>query len=101
MSNISDAGYLGVHKTIFHMVPLLQPPSQNPHATLITLFMNAVPEAETKQDELQSMTEASTRRLYQFLAPKKRPLSGGYDPQVIRLLCARSLMNSYDHIFAR
>ncbi len=43
MGNISDEGYLGINMTLKTFAPLLQPVSINPHATLITLFLNAVP----------------------------------------------------------
>ncbi|KAI0904588.1 hypothetical protein F4823DRAFT_628512 [Ustulina deusta] len=44
VGNISDEGYLGINMTLKTFAPLLQPVSINPHATLITLFLNAVPE---------------------------------------------------------
>lgn len=43
-SNIADVTYLGPHHTVCLLSPLLEPPSRNPHATLVTLFMNAAPE---------------------------------------------------------
>lgn len=44
VSNIADVGFLGIHRTLECMIPLLQVPLVNPHATLITLLMNAVDE---------------------------------------------------------
>ena len=46
VSNISDGHYLGIGKTLEIFGPLLRSPSANPHATLITGFLNAVPEAK-------------------------------------------------------
>ncbi|RYC56871.1 hypothetical protein CHU98_g9335 [Xylaria longipes] len=47
VSNICDSNYLGIDTTLKTFGPLLRSPSANPHATLITAFMNAVPEAKT------------------------------------------------------
>ncbi|KAN0076101.1 protein of unknown function (DUF4470) domain containing protein [Elaphomyces granulatus] len=44
VANICDAGYLGIRSTLSLLAPLLQSPRQNPHATFITLFINAVKE---------------------------------------------------------
>jgi hypothetical protein len=49
-SNISDGHFIGPHRTVRLLGPLLQTPAQNPHATLITLFMNAVVEADNKNE---------------------------------------------------
>ena len=55
------------------MIPLLQPPTENPHATLITLFMNAVAEVSTVQDQIHDMTSNSqtTKRLLKYLLQKE------------------------------
>ncbi|KAJ5798007.1 uncharacterized protein N7503_007303 [Penicillium pulvis] len=102
VSNISDAGWLGIPHTLDYMVPLLQTPLQNPHATLITLFMNAVDEALTDQDKIRDMTpnSTSTKRLLKYLPPKGRPTSR-YDPGLIRFNLARDYVITYDHIFDR
>ncbi|KAI0379388.1 hypothetical protein F5Y04DRAFT_290284 [Hypomontagnella monticulosa] len=42
VNNISDAHFLGVDVTLRTFRPLLQPVTANRHATLITLFLNAV-----------------------------------------------------------
>jgi hypothetical protein len=44
VSNICDQAYLGFASTLAVFSPLLENPVVNPHATLITLFMNAVEE---------------------------------------------------------
>lgn len=41
-SNICDLGYVGPAQTVQLLGPLLQKPSENPHATLVTSFMNAI-----------------------------------------------------------
>lgn len=84
------------------MVPLLQTPLQNPHATLITLFMNAVDETMTDQDKIRDMTpnSTSTKRLLRYLPPKGRPTSR-FDPELIKFNLARDYVTTYDHIFER
>ncbi|KAF7175088.1 hypothetical protein CNMCM7691_006492 [Aspergillus felis] len=84
VSNISDAGWLGIHYTLSLMVPLLQTPLENPHASLITLFMNAVDETLTDEDRIQDLTPHSptTKRLIKFNF-------------------GRDLVRTYDHIFDR
>lgn len=84
------------------MVPLLQTPLQNPHATLITLFMNAVDETLTDQDELRDLTDNRrvTKRLFKYLPPKGRPTSP-YDPALVKFDLGRDFVTTYDHIFDR
>lgn len=81
------------------MVPLLQPPLINPHATLITLFMNAVNKNITDRDQIADMTPQSptTKRLLKYLPPK-RP-AGANDPEIIKFLYARNIIATYDHVF--
>jgi hypothetical protein len=84
------------------MVPLLQTPLDNPHATLVTLFMNAVDETLTDEDRIQDLTAHSptTKRLFKYLPPKRRPTSP-YDPELIKFNLGRDLVKPYDHIFDR
>lgn len=89
------------------MVPLLQPPTQNPHATLVTLFMNAVDETMTDEDQVQGMTIQSrdTKTLIKYLAPSKPSTLGAtasrYNPAIIKFQVGRELIRTYDHIFDR
>jgi hypothetical protein len=84
------------------MVPLLQGPLINPHATLITLFMNAVDENITDQDQISDMTPHSptTKRLLKYLPPKGMP-TNPFDPELIKISFARDNVATYDHIFDR
>ncbi|KFY28454.1 hypothetical protein V493_02929 [Pseudogymnoascus sp. VKM F-4281 (FW-2241)] len=104
VSNISDGAYLGIHRTVFFMVPLLQKPLVNPHATLITLFMNAVDERMTNQDRVAGITPHSqeTKRLLKYLPPTdKGMMTNTVSPEVIKFSLARDLVGTYDHIFSR
>ncbi len=99
VSNISDFGWLGIHRTLIVMVPLLQTHIENPHATLITLFMNAVAETMTDQDR-KSDSSIAMKRLLQYL-PMMALLTSTYDPEVIKLLIAKDIVAPSDHIFGR
>jgi uncharacterized membrane protein (DUF106 family) len=81
------------------MIPLLQTPLQNPHATLITLFMNAVEETLTDEDRMQGMTSHSreTKDLFQYI----RANSGNNPDVITKLTVGRELVAKYDHIFDR
>ncbi len=94
VSNISDSGYLGIHGTVALMVPLLQQPQDNPHATLVTLFMNAVDENQTDQDRLADISALSptTKRLVKYFPPKKGTTLTISDPEVIKFSCARDVV---------
>ncbi|KAK4237717.1 hypothetical protein C8A03DRAFT_44438 [Achaetomium macrosporum] len=102
VSNISDGGYLGIHRTLAVMVPLLQSPLANPHATLITLFMNAVDENMTDADRIADMARHSpaTKRLLKYLPLKGMPNSQS-DPELIKFIFARDSVATHDHIFDR
>ncbi|KAL4749304.1 hypothetical protein BDW72DRAFT_214109 [Aspergillus terricola var. indicus] len=98
VSNISDSGWLGIDRTLAYMIPLLQPPRENPCATLITLFMNAVEEAMTDEDR-KEMTSRS-ESLLQYLPPKRRPISS-YDPELVKVIMALDLVMDYNLVFDR
>ncbi|KAH0421179.1 hypothetical protein CcaCcLH18_13597 [Colletotrichum camelliae] len=102
VSNISDAGYLGIHHTLDLMIPLLQSPLVNPHATLITLFMNAVDEHATEMERLTDMKADGTvmKRIYKYLSPSGRPLNY-YDTTIFKIMAAGDCVPTYDHVFDR
>lgn len=97
MSNISDMAWLGIHRTLHLMVPLLQTPVQNPHVTIIALFMNAVEETLTDEDRMQSLTlhSRATKSLLKFLPPNGATTFGAttsrYNPAVIKYQVGRNL----------
>lgn len=84
------------------MIPLLQNPVQNPHATMITLFMNAVDENLTDDDRMQGLTlhSRATRDLLRYLPPKAARTST-YDPAIIKFNVGRELVTTYDRVFDR
>ncbi|KAI1106751.1 hypothetical protein F4804DRAFT_329946 [Jackrogersella minutella] len=50
-SNITDICWLGTRPTLQSLSPLLKPPHQNRHATLITIYQNAVLEIINQEDQ--------------------------------------------------
>ncbi|KAL5342064.1 hypothetical protein BJX70DRAFT_386470 [Aspergillus crustosus] len=104
VSNISDIGWLGIHKTLGCMVPLLQRLSENPHATLITLFMNAVQQTMPVGDhERRSRVDsigAEATHLRRYLPQQKIPNSIN-DPELFKFMNAHDLVTNYDGIFDR
>jgi hypothetical protein len=97
VANICDGGYVGIKNTLSLLSPLLQSPRQNPHATFITLFINAVKEAVKRggsKDEVPNM---------QFLTkylPLPRTLSP-HDADMMRIWDARDLALDLDKFFNR
>ncbi|RKL09244.1 hypothetical protein BFJ68_g9189 [Fusarium oxysporum] len=102
VSNISDSGYLGAHRTVALRAPLLRVPPTNPHAILITLFMNLIDENFTLQDQTTEWTlgSLSTKRLANYLLPT-RPNRSIIDPALMKYAHARHHMREYDDIFGR
>ncbi|KAL9075400.1 MAG: hypothetical protein Q9157_004045 [Trypethelium eluteriae] len=46
-SNVADEEFLGIKKTLATVGPLLKPKSENPHATILTPFLNAIDNADS------------------------------------------------------
>lgn len=102
VSNISDTGYLGIHRTLAYMVPLLQSPVVNPHATLITLFMNGVDENLTDLERFSGMIPggATWMRTLRYLSLTNRQLEPN-DPVIFKILAAQDCLANHDVVFSR
>lgn len=97
MANICDGGYVGIRSTLSLLSPLLQSPEQNPHATFITLFINAVKEivkSGNPRDETPDM-----KFLIKYLPPPQT-LSPN-DADMLRIWDARDLALDVDKFFER
>ncbi len=80
------------------MAPLLHGPLDNPHATLVTLFMNAVLET-INQDQMVRMAQIQTMpHLLKYIPLKTKP-SGPYDPEMIKLAFAGGIVGTFDSAF--
>lgn len=87
------------------MVPLLETREKNPHATLITLFMNAVEEFSTDEERTESLDPQSRvmKTISGYLHPNVL-LEGVCHPNSsagIKLDLAGEMVKTYDHIFTR
>ena len=97
MANICDGGYIGIRSTLSLLSPLLQSPQENPHATFITLFINAVKEvvkmghSGEEEPDMQFLTE---------YLPLPRTFSLN-DADMLRIWDARDLALDVDKFFER
>ena len=101
VSNIADRGYLGPEATLTTFGPLLKGVAQNPHATLLALFLNATHEVAPLGD-LSARMGSEIKQVQQYLAIGPELLSrGSYDPDFMNLLAAQALCRDYDLLFDR
>ncbi|KAL6789236.1 hypothetical protein J3E68DRAFT_444094 [Trichoderma sp. SZMC 28012] len=106
VSNMSDNCFTGIHYTVVLMAPFLQAPLTNPHATLITLFRNAVREKTDMQDFLLNLfaSDRKSKFIYEYLSLKEKPDSSRRwlgDPYMIKGTYAHSNAANYDKVFDR
>lgn len=81
------------------MRSLLKAPVINPHATLITLFMNAILEMATDQDELETFRR-DTEEVWKYM-PLSPTLRGSYDAGLIVKDSGRLLIRDDNKSFDR
>lgn len=100
MANISDEGYVGTRESLNMLTPFLRTPQQNPHATILTLYLNAVMEVVKMGDEKEAAPDV--RLLTQYL-PNFRlfppPLVNG--AEMCRLWDARALTLDVEKFFKK
>lgn len=101
VSNISDGGYLGIKRTVEKFGPMLQHPKKNPHATLITLFMNATHEinAQRSDHEARALMTLQTRRIAKYMTFGPMDLHSPCGPPVIKMMMAQELVKNVDQDF--
>ncbi|RDH38175.1 hypothetical protein BDQ94DRAFT_166380 [Aspergillus welwitschiae] len=100
-SNFSDQGYLGIHRTLNATVPLLQTPVDNPHATLITFFLNAVDETLTAQDKAKETFELPTKKHISGYLPSKEQSIITQCNKIGQLITVQAMIKDFSHIFER
>ena len=103
-SNIADAGYLGIRQTLATMGPLLKPKTENPHATIVTSFINAVNETDMNTDYvehfaakgrgLEVLASYDPDGLLKFIAS-----SSPYDPEKLRISQSFDFFRDNDKLF--
>jgi hypothetical protein len=80
---------------------LLQPPSENRHAVLSTLFINAVEEMHARdQRGVTQDTGTELKRVLKYLPLQSLPQSEG-DPNTILMMAVMSIVRDGDKYFSR
>ncbi|KAF7867297.1 hypothetical protein EAF04_005380 [Stromatinia cepivora] len=102
VSNIGDRGYLGPLKLLATFAPYLKRKSQNPHATLLALFLNVVHEYSDAEDHLGSM-KAEMLRLNKYMSLDAVTVSRfeTWNPELNKYIDARSAFRDFDRPFDR
>jgi len=98
-SNIADLYYMGAKNVVERLIPLLQTPTHNRHAMLMTTFMNAVQEEQSGDERKSTQTEMPAVLKYLPLSSFPR-----HDPPNAAFMVMQSGMNIVrdgDHYFDR
>ncbi|KAH0565170.1 hypothetical protein GP486_001434 [Trichoglossum hirsutum] len=102
VSNIGDRGYIGPQTTLSTFGPLLKRKTQNSHATLLALFLNAVHEVSTPMDNLNAIkSESDELRQYLPASPAMFQNRDSYDADFMRFNDARMMFRDFDKLFKR
>ena len=99
MSNICERAYLGPAQALEYLAPLLQTRAENPHATLIMLFVNAVDESMTHVEKFGALAATATKCRGYFPPAPANPSPNGRE--VMSYLAAGPLFRDVDKIFDR
>ena len=102
VSNIADRGYLGPEITLATFGPLLKRKPENPHATIVALFLNAVHEVYSQHGYLKPK-RSDMERLVSYI-PMTRDMvqdSSRSNADAVRLLSAQLLFRDFDDLFNR
>ncbi|KAK7946009.1 uncharacterized protein PG986_010330 [Apiospora aurea] len=97
-SNIADMAYWNPVVAVARLGPLLKPLNVNPHATIMALFMNAIPEMKPALVDGGDLHNVM-RQINQYL-----PLSPArhfYDDSYTRMLSLADMFIDFDGIFDR
>ena len=102
VSNITDIGYLGPELTLSTFGPLLKPRSQNPRATLLALFLNAVHEDESSYSaSIIASVKSNLGRIRNYLPVTREMLAKRSPPSAdsLRLIEALTMFRDFDKPF--
>ena len=98
VSNVTDTCWLGTEDTLKTFAPLLKRKSHNPHASIVTLYLNAVHEMYRFSDlKFSKMRDSFMAIRY---LPQRPHQSGDYDPNYLKFLRALPLVRDMDGLFA-
>lgn len=102
LSNITDRGYLGPRATLAAFGPLLKRKTENPSATMVALFLNAVHEVYSPLDYLSSI-HSDMERLRSYISVTRDVVQDGsrFNPELIKFMSAQVLVREFDELFSR
>ena len=100
VANIVDLPYLGLDLTLQTLGPLLRTAAENPHATLIALFMNAIYHAEKDLGDnyIKNSLPLAMKKVVQFLPMKEIPINRT-SAAMVRMGLAKDSFRDFDHLF--
>ena len=100
VANIVDVPYLGLDITLQTLGPLLRTATENPHATLIALFMNATHHAEKDLGDgyIESSLRLAMKKVAKFLPVKEIPIKRN-SAAMVRMMLAKDIFRDLDHVF--
>ena len=102
LSNITDRGYLGPEATLATFGPMLKRRTENPSATLVALFLNAVHEVFSPLDHQASLRPAMGRlRSYLPITPNMVQGASSSNPEFMKFMSAGVLFRDFDKLFSR
>ena len=103
LSHLPERNYLGPKISLASFSSLLRSKAENPKATMIALFVNAIYEVYSHHKDQRSMDSSNMMRLHSYM-PITRDLAqpdNMYTGHIIRLACAQSLFWNYEELFNR
>ncbi|KAL4906956.1 hypothetical protein BDW74DRAFT_176553 [Aspergillus multicolor] len=103
-ANLIESGCDSVNETLVTMTDLLQPPTENPHTTLVTVFiMDSIKNSLIVADNLQNFGPQSDaiRHAAQTYLPFIRVPTSNYDPDICRRVVAMRVIATWDHVWDR
>ena len=97
-----DRYYLGPEATLAAFGPLFKLKTENPSATLVALFLNAVHEVCSPLDHPSSI-RSTAERLRSYLPITRDMVQGGSksSPEFVRFMSAAVLFRDFDELFSR
>ncbi|KAL8792020.1 MAG: hypothetical protein Q9195_005361 [Heterodermia aff. obscurata] len=101
VSNIADDYYLNVHRTLAIFAPLLKSPSVNPHAALITLFLNACEMVDyVSVPNIDRANIAMIMRYAHLTHSDMIKAVNPATPEAFKFYATHQLLRDYDRLFA-
>ncbi|KAL8726781.1 MAG: hypothetical protein Q9181_005920, partial [Wetmoreana brouardii] len=101
VSNIVDEAYVGLHKTLAIFAPLIKKPSVNPHATLITLFINAceIADREMGNRDYEPLQKKLMEEVMRYTHPNPLDSMSPNSAGMLEFIAGKELVRDYDQIF--